>query len=298
MKLAFLALLMLLPQPAPVDAGVSACPELFVAGVAPDLRRAGLATRTAELCYTDFAALHSGITAGPLWVAERITDDDVREAKRVPRVDQFFAEQQVPAADRAELEHYRGSGYDRGHMAPSADMTTERAQAESFSLANMVPQIPDLNRRLWADIESTARGLALTYGEVYIVTGPAFLGERVKRIGGRVIVPTATFKAVYVPSQRAAGVWWAPNSGDGRAFEVVSVDELERRVGIDVFPSLPGDITAAVARLPAPKAGSDSAAGGSVSSPQAHATRSQRTEPGWGQLVGDLAIDFIERLLK
>lgn len=298
MKLVLLTLLLLLPGPAPSPAATSACPEFFVAGVAPDLKHSGLASRTTQLCYSDFALLHSGVTAGPLWVAEQISAEDVRAAKRVPRVDQFFPDPRIHVQDRAELEHYRGSGYDRGHMAPSADMTTERSQAESFSLANMVPQIPDLNRRLWADIESTARGLALTYGEVYIVTGPAFLGERVKRIGGRVIVPSATFKAVYVPSQRAAGVWWAPNSGDGSAFEVVSVDELERRVGIDVFPSIPGDITAATARLPDPKAGSDRAASGSVSSPEPNATRSQRNEPSWGELAGDLAIDFIERLLK
>lgn len=252
------------------------------------------------LCYSDFSIAHSGVTAGPLWVAERLTSEGVQAAKSVPRVDQFFAEPRLPEVDRAELENYRGSGYDRGHMAPSADMTTEESQAESFSLANIVPQLPALNRRLWADIESTVRGLALGYGEVYVVTGPTFAGERIKRIGGRVLVPTATFKAIYVPSQRAAGAWWAENSGDGRKFETVSIDELERRLGVDVFPALPQDVTAAAARLPAPKAGSDSAAGAAGNAPNATDARSQSiaNDPDWASVAERFFTGLMGRMMR
>jgi len=292
------SLLLLFLLAGPVQASQSSCPDFFVGGSAPDMLRPSMAARTAELCYSDFSIMHSGITAGPLWVAERLTADDIRAAKAIPRVDQFFADTNIPSADRAELEHYRGSGYDRGHMAPSADMTSERSQAESFTLANMVPQNPSLNRRLWADVESTARGLALSYGEVYIVTGPAFVGGRLKRLGGRVLVPTATFKAVYVPSQRAAGAWWADNSGDGRNYEVVSIDELQARIGVDVFPSLPQDVTAAAARLPVPKAGSDAAAGSRPDAGAKQASSAPKPEPGWGDLLGQVAIDVIGRLMK
>ena len=296
MKKTFLLIAALLA--APVQASQSACPGFFVGGSAPDILRQSLAARTQELCYSDFALMHSGVTAGPLWVAERLTAEGVRAAKGVPRIDRFFAEPRLPADDRAELEHYRRSGYDRGHMAPSADMTTEKAQAESFTLANMVPQVPELNRNLWADMESTARGLALSYGEVYLVTGPAFAGDRLKRIRGRVLVPTATFKAVYVPSQRAAGAWWAENSGDGRGFEAISIAELGRRLGVDVFPSLPADVKAAAARLPEPQAKADAAAESRPASKAGNGREPVAEAPGWADIVGKVAAEMLERYLK
>jgi endonuclease G len=251
-----------------------------------------------ELCYSDFSVLHSGITAGPLWSAEHLTAAGIVEAKKVPRVDQFFADPRVPAGDRAELSHYRGSGYDRGHMAPSADMTSEKAQAESFTLANMVPQDPTLNRKLWADIESTARGLALSYGEVYVVTGPAFGGDRLKRIGERVLVPTATFKAVFVPSQRASAAWWAENTGGPRKYEVISIEELRQRISIDVFPAVAAETKAVAARLPPPKAGSDAAAGTRPPAPAAHRKTAEAESPGWGGMAAQIMIGVIDRMMK
>lgn len=296
MKAAFLIFLLTATS---ASAAGSACPQFFAGGSAPDIARPSMAARTTELCYSDFSVLHSGITAGPLWSAEHLTAAGIIEAKKVPRVDQFFADPRVPAGDRAELGHYRGSGYDRGHMAPSADMTSEKAQAESFTLANMVPQDPTLNRKLWADIESTARGLALSYGEVYVVTGPAFGGESLKRIGGRVLVPTATFKAVFVPSQKAAAAWWAENTGGPRKYEVISIDELTRRLSVDVFPSLPVETKAVAARLPAPKAGSDAAAGTRPPAPAAaHRKTAEAEAPGWGGMAAQIMIGVIDRMMR
>ena len=279
------------------------CPSLFVAGSAPDVSAKMAGHSYEQLCFRDFSVGHSGISAGPLWSAERLTADGVRAAKAVPRVDAFYAEPRLPAADRAELSNYRGSGYDRGHMAPSADMTTEEGQAESFSLANMVPQRPALNRRLWADIESTARGLALSYGEVYVVSGPAFAGGTLSRIGGRVLVPTSTFKAVYVPSKGAAAAWWALNDEAGKTFEVISLDELKRRTGVDVFPTLLSQIKARAAGLPQPRAGADaSASSGSSRSPQreteAPAQAGRAHEPSWGRLVGGVLHGIAREMLK
>ena len=85
------------------------------------------------------------------------------------------------------------------HLAPAADMPDERAQHESFSLANMIPQDPQSNRGLWSGIESAVRGLARNSGELYVVSGPVFQGATLQRLRGRVLVPTHIFKAVYDP---------------------------------------------------------------------------------------------------
>ncbi len=235
----------------PALAAPTACPEHFVAGQAPDLVDAKLEPQTRPLCYGGFAALHSGLTRTPLWSAERLTRETMEGARRTNRVDNFHADPNIPRGERAELSDYARSGFDRGHMAPAGDMPDERAQEESFSLANMVPQNPELNRRLWERIESATRDLAGQEGEAYVVTGPIYLGAEIESLRGRVLVPTHIYKAVYVPSRRAAGAYLVANE-EGTGVEVVSMDELARIAGIDPFPTLPADVKAATANLPIP----------------------------------------------
>jgi len=81
---------------------------------------------------------------------------------------QFHPDKSIPSAERAELRNYARSGYDRGHVAPSADMFDMQSQHESFSLANMVPQEPSVNRRIWGAVELTTR--KLTKGRVNCVS--------------------------------------------------------------------------------------------------------------------------------
>lgn len=294
MKSAILAISCLLAAGS-AFAAPSGCPQFYLGGIAPDIRKESMAQRVRELCYTDFGIFHSGLTATPLWSAEDLTDEKVRLAKGVPRVDAFFAEARLPSEDRAELQHYKSSGFDRGHMSPSADMSSVKAQAESFSLANMVPQTAALNRKLWAEIESTTRGLALSYGRVYVVTGPAFGGATLNRIGGRVIVPTATWKAVYVPSKGAAGVWWADNAQEGRTFEVISLDELARRTSIDVFPQVPENVKAVAAGLPKPQAGADSAAGTRAKSAEVPAAAERQESGVWSTIAREVGVEMLRR---
>lgn len=104
---------------------------------------------------------------------------------------------QLPANERAELKDYAKSGYDRGHMSPSADMPSESAQAESFSLANMVPQDHNHNTGIWSSIESATRYLAKKEGSLYVITGPIYKGT-LKSIGNGVLVPTYIYKVIYL----------------------------------------------------------------------------------------------------
>lgn len=234
---ATVAFLALLPAGS-VSAGATACPSFYAGGAAPEIANPKLAQKVREICYSEFGVFHSGVTATPLWSAQHLTAAAVRQAKKVDREDVFHAEGALPPSERAELSHYRRSGYDRGHMAPAADMATKRAQDEGFSLANMVPQIPDLNRGSWADLEEVVRSAALKKGEVFVVTGPIFAGAKLKTIGGRVVVPTQTYKVVYVPSDNVVYAW----TGDNATGKVAraSVEAVERAAGVKVFPALAG----------------------------------------------------------
>lgn len=254
-----------------VDPGVgnaapTSCGVNYFSQEAPEILNEKLNVRVVEICHDGFGVFHSGITATPLWSAEHLTADRVILAKTIDRVDRFYAETSIPSRDRAELNHYVRSGYDRGHLVPSGDMATVRSQANSFSLSNIVPQNPALNRNLWAEIEATTRGLALKYDDVYVVTGVALQGSNLNVLKKRVIVPSALYKAIYIPSVDMAAVWWAPNVEPGTDFEVISVDELSNRIKVDVFPQLDPRVKALAVKLPKPSKYADRAAGSRGSS--------------------------------
>jgi len=119
-------------------AAPTACPKFYVDGEAPTILNEKLTSKTKELCFEAFGVMHSGISKTPLWSAEYLTATAIDAD--IPRKNKFHEETQLPINERAQLNDYTKSGYDRGHMSPSADMPTESAQSESFSLANMVPQ--------------------------------------------------------------------------------------------------------------------------------------------------------------
>lgn len=174
-----------LPEPQALPEA-PACRALFADGRAPMLTNPKLADRAVPLCFEAFAVLHSGVSRTPLYAAERLTRRSVSAARRVERSDAFHDENRLPEDDRASLADYLRSGYDRGHLAPAGDMPSAVAQAESFSLANIVPQNRAVNRGLWAAIEESVRRLASERGEIFVVTGPIFEGRSVGAIKGRV----------------------------------------------------------------------------------------------------------------
>lgn len=233
-------------------AAQTSCPEHFVQGQAPDIVNEKLAAKSREVCYTGYGLLHSGITRTPLYSAEHLTRDRLMQGKGLKRQSKFHPDDHIPASERAELHHYARSGYDRGHVAPSGDMFDIRSQYESFSLANMMPQEPSVNRGVWEKIESGVRRMAKTRGELFVVTGPLFQGGKLQRIGGAVMVPTAMFKAVYDPGKGEAGAYVVENV-EGAVPQVISIADAEKMSGIRLFPSLGDTVKSKAMRLPLPK---------------------------------------------
>lgn len=219
----------------PSQTGFAGCPQFFAGGRAPAVALAG---RLRELCFDGFAVLHSGESRTPVYVAERLNRDTVMRAQKIERTGRFFADARLPAAERAELSDYKGSGYWRGHMAAAANMPSTQAMAQSFSLANIVPQDPKQNAGPWAKVVEDTRKYALrAKGDVYVMTGPVFAEQRV--IGpNRVHVPTHLFKLVHDASNGRTWVHWQQNAPDAKVNKPLTYGEFRQWVGLDLLPGV------------------------------------------------------------
>ena len=212
----------------------SQCREHFPAGKPPVVPQA---SGLRELCYSGFAVLHSASSKTPVFVAERLNRASLQQARKQQRTDRFFADARLPRAERAELADYQGSGYSRGHMAPAANMASAEAMAQSFSLANMVPQNQTHNAGPWSRIEQdTRKYVQHAQGDVYVFTGPVFAGP-LRTIGpGKVHVPSHLFKLVYDTRTGKRWAHWQANAANARVSTPISYEELVRRSGIEFLP--------------------------------------------------------------
>jgi endonuclease G, mitochondrial len=213
------------------------CTDQFYHGVPPALQTGTTDGKLRTLCFDGFAVLHSGLSRTPLWSAEHLTADRIAAARALPRKDSFHAEANLSKDERAELADYAHSPYDRGHMAPDGDMADPASEHDSFSLANMIPQVPSVNRGIWAQLEGKVRGLATRDGEVYVVTGPIFAGSTLLQLHDRVLVPSGMFKAVYDPKQGWAGAYVVDNV-EGATAREVTAQALFLIARIDPFPAV------------------------------------------------------------
>lgn len=213
--------------------GFEQCPQFFANGKAPVLSDQ---PKLRALCYDAFAVLHSGQSKTPVFVAQRLNKALVADADE-KRTNKFYSDARLPRDERAELDDYKRSGYSRGHMAPAGDMPTAQAMAQSFSLANMVPQSIKQNGGPWARIEKDTRSYAQrAQGDVYIITGPVFEARAASVGHNQVRVPSFLYKLVYDAQSQRAWAHWQANDDAARVTEPISYAELVRRTGIEFLP--------------------------------------------------------------
>ena len=280
----------------------SACPQFFVQGTAPRILNPKLATSIRLLCFSSFAVGYSPVSRTPLWSAEHLSRESLSQARGLKRVNAFHEEDRLPVEERAYLSDYARSGFDRGHMSPSADQPSEQAQQESFSLANMVPQNPNNNRHLWEGIESATRTWAKSSGDLYIVTGPLFIGSSVEQLHGRVMVPTHLFKIIYDPARGAASAYLVLNK-ETEEYSVVSLEELSKIAGINFLPALGVNEQKTKIELPKPtphneRSGSQSDSGTGAVSQRERVRRGRDSPESVYQDPGPSEFRQVEHLLK
>lgn len=141
---------------------------------------------------------------------------------------------------------YAGSGMDRGHLVPAADLKwNEEAMRQSFLMTNICPMHKALNEGGWTKLEEKVREWTARDSALLVFTGPVVSEGDTTLASGRVTVPSAYYKVIMAPCvrPRRAIAFIYPNGHSGGRLQkyAVSVDEVERRTGLDFFPTLPVD---------------------------------------------------------
>ncbi|MFO8068150.1 MAG: DNA/RNA non-specific endonuclease [Bacteroidales bacterium] len=197
------------------------------------------------------------------WVAHILTYDIVEG--KVSRSNDFRADPKLQGKTAVEADYflkheqedgsfkYDGYGYDRGHLAPSADFRwSEKALSESFYYSNMTPQKPDFNRIAWANLENTIRAYIQnnTGSRLFIVTAPVINDdlEKMERGVNKISIPEYHYKIIVSLEGNKGVAFLMPNELCEMPLEnySVSIDSIENLTGIDFFHNLPNDLQASI----------------------------------------------------
>ena len=195
------------------------------------------------ISHTGYSFLFSNTDKQAVWIAYQLTSEET--IKLFNRSNKFTPDKSVKTGT-ANDNDYKGSGYDRGHLAPAADMGwSAKAMEESFYYSNMSPQKPSFNRGIWKQLEELVRDWAVQNEEIYIVTG-GVLNDNLSSIGNnKVTVPKYYYKVILdyqEPSIKGIG-FIIPNESSKEPLlrYAVTIDSVERFTGINFFYQLPDD---------------------------------------------------------
>lgn len=191
------------------------------------------------------------------WVAHIITPDVI--SGNTGRTNDFRPDPKIKTGSAVEQDYfkrikkpdgkygYEGFGFDRGHLAPSADFRwSATALSESYYYSNMSPQRPEFNRVSWAKLEDMLRSyVEENVTDLYVVTGPLLRDglPKVEKSVNKISIPVYYYKVALDPAKQRGIAFLMPNRKAEYPIEhyAISIDSLESLTGIDFFPALPDE---------------------------------------------------------
>jgi endonuclease G len=189
----------------------------------------------------NFALSYNTETRQADWAAYMLSRDMLNSKKIEGRKD--FARDRETGMNAPGPRDYSHSGYTRGHLVPSADMSfSESSKEQSYLMSNISPQIREFNGGIWRELEEHTRDWARKYKKVYVVTGPIF-GKLPDSIGDSgVRVPESFYKVVMdIDDPELKGIGFIiPNDKSEIPLQnfAVSIDSVEALTGIDFFSNV------------------------------------------------------------
>lgn len=186
---------------------------------------------TVRLVHKEYITVFSKSLKYPVLVEWWITKAKVTCANPIPRKDQF-APDPLLAKETDLMADYKGSGTDRGHMAPAADnqCSGDQAMKECFYFSNMTPQYHSLNAGDWKTLETLTRDLGAKEDSVKVWAGSIGSSKQI----GSIHVPTKCWKVIYIKKTKE---WMAyifnndTSKPDGISNNKVTVEQIEKLTG-------------------------------------------------------------------
>jgi len=212
------------------------------------------------VCRVGYYTVHDNVAKIPVYGVYVLKPENALGC--FPRTNAFTADASLPKDKRATPDDYAGTGYDKGHNIPDGDLSYgEYVELESFLMSNMMPQLPNLNRGIWKNLETNVRIWAWQHGHpLQVIVGPIYqYGD--PTIGkNQVLVPRAFYKVVIDTVTGEHYAFLFPHKdGLGADPSVVqtTVAEVEKYAGITInlpagrvktekFPMKPADFGAAL----------------------------------------------------
>lgn len=209
----------------------------------------------------NFSIEWDGTKRANRWTCYQMYEDVA--LKNGDRKDAFMPDTDIPAEYRSELKDYSKSGYSRGHLCPSNDrVCSSIANKQTFYLTNMQPQVQGHNGGVWSQLEQRIKngwfyqnGTKIKRCDTLYIVKAATIDSEANIIGytkknesnvNHLIIPKYFYMALLsynctTKKYEAMGIW-SPHQEKGSITEYITIDELEKRTGIDFFCNLPDDV--------------------------------------------------------
>ena len=198
------------------------------------------------ITHIGYTTSYNSKTLNPNWVAYELTREEVQgECKGKTS---FCWDPDVKGRKSRREDYKNEQNWDKGHMAPRADMKwSVQAFEESYYLSNICPQNHDLNAGDWLKTEKLARRMAEKYGKVYVICGPVFIFNKYGTLGeNKVWIPDAFFKALLVKVNdryESIAFYMSNESQKNEIMHYVrTVNDIEVLLKMDLFPALPDSV--------------------------------------------------------
>ena len=160
-------------------------------------------------------------------------EGDLVDDPNIDKRPSFYVEKSIESRHRTASTDYTNSGYDKGHLAPDASFDWSQESLDAiYTLANIIPQAPQVNRNMWSKVEDYARKKAVELGTLEVINVVKF-GQQSKKIGkNKMSVSRGFYKVLYNTNEDYEECFYYANKlnltsrGDEMSKHIVSCDEV------------------------------------------------------------------------